>query len=195
MIRNAAIMAGGQSRRFNSDKTLEVIGGHRLIEYPAMELGKWADRLVVVAKDCGKYSFLDLPCVQDEQEQQCPMIGILTALKHFGEEVFVVAADTPLVNSAHAEKLLAACKGHDAAVPVIYGKTHPLYACYAPSMIPVFEKQVAAGNFRLMDAFALSDVVYLDEGQTLASENEKISFININTKDDLTAAQDYLKGE
>ncbi|WP_303851428.1 molybdenum cofactor guanylyltransferase [Seleniivibrio woodruffii] len=195
MIRNTAIMAGGQSRRFNSDKTLEEVLGKKLIRHTLDGISEWADALVVVAKDCGKYSFLGVPCVTDLFEQQCPMVGILTALKFFDSHVFVVAADTPLVNSVHAEKLLAACRGRDAAVPVIDGKMHPLYAAYAPSLIPILEKQIADENYRLTTAFDLSNVVYLYESDILASENEKKSFININTKEDLEAAIDFMQGE
>jgi len=125
MIRNTAIMAGGQSRRFNSDKTMEEVFGKKLIQHTADGISAWSDALVVVAKDCSKYSFLGVPCVKDLSEQQCPMVGILTALKYFNSHVFVVAADTPLVNPEHADRLLKACQGRDAAVPVIDGKMHP----------------------------------------------------------------------
>lgn len=195
MIRNTAIMAGGQSRRFNSDKTLEDVFGKKLIQYAVDALSGWSENLVVVSKDCGKYSFLGVPCAADVFEQQCPMVGILTALKYFNAHVFVVAADTPLVNPEHAEKLLKACQGRDAAVPVIDGKMHPLYAAYAPGLIPILEKQIADENYRLTAAFDLSNVIYLHESDILASENEKKSFININTKEDLEAAIDYMQGE
>lgn len=195
MIRNTAIMAGGQSRRFNSDKTMEEVFGKKLIQHTLDGVAVWSDALVVVAKDCGKYFFLGVPCVTDLSEQQCPMVGILTALKYFNSHVFVVAADTPLVNPEHAEKLLAACQGRDAAVPVINGKMHPLYAVYAPGLIPILEKQIADENYRLTAALDLSNVVYLYDSDILASENEKKSFININTKEDLEAAIDYMQGE
>ncbi|MGE4266288.1 MAG: molybdenum cofactor guanylyltransferase [Deferribacterales bacterium] len=195
MIRNTAIMAGGQSRRFNADKTLEKVFGKKLIQHTVDAISDWSQKLVVVAKDCGKYLFLNIPCTGDLYDQQCPMVGILTALKYYDTHVFVVAADTPLVNSAHAEKLMIACQGHDAAVPVIEGKMHPLYSVYAPSLIPILEKQIAEENYRLTAAFDLSDVVYLTENEILASENEKKSFININTKDDLETAVDFMQGE
>jgi molybdopterin-guanine dinucleotide biosynthesis protein A len=195
MIRNTAVMAGGQSRRFNADKTLEVVNGKPLIQHTLERMKPWSDGMAVVAKDCAKYAFLGVPCAADIFEQQCPMVGILTALKYFGTHVFVIGADTPLVNSAHAEKLFAACQGRDAAVPDINGKIHPLYAVYAPSLIPLLEKQIEAGNYRLTDVLNLSNVVYLKNNDIFASENEKKSFININTKDDLETALDFLQGD
>lgn len=185
MVENVAIMAGGQSRRFNRDKTLEILDGRRLIEYPADMFRGRVKRLAVVAKDCSKYSFLGIECVRDIYEQQCPMVGILSVLKAFNAPVFVIAADTPFVLYSHAEKLWEHVTDADAVVPVIFGKHHPLYACYNVGMIPVFEDAVSRGDFSLMKSFDRAKVVYLDESQILSSENEKKSFININTEADI----------
>lgn len=185
MLKNVVIMAGGQSRRFKRDKTLEIFNGKRLIEYPVDTFRGRAENLVVVAKDCSKYSFLGIDCIFDIYEAQCPMVGILTALKHYNAPVFVVAADTPFVMYEHAEKLFDVVKNADAAVPFIDGRHHPLYACYNTGMIPVFERAVELGEFRLMQAFDGMNVIYLDEKRILSSENERKSFININTEQDI----------
>lgn len=185
MLKNVVIMAGGMSRRFSRDKTIEMFNGKRLIEYPADTFKGRVQNLAVSAKDESKYAFLGLPFIKDIYDVQCPMVGILSALRHFMEPVFVVAADTPFVMYEHAGKLYEAVKNADAAVPFVDGKHHPLYACYNIGMIPVFERAVASEEYRLMQAFSSADVIYLDEKQILSSEYERKAFLNINTQEDL----------
>ncbi len=103
---NIAVMAGGQSRRFKADKTVELFDGKPLIKHAIDNLSDIADGIIVVAKDCSKYSFLDIECITDAYDVQCPMVGILTALKHFKTPVFVVAADVPFVSASHVKKAI-----------------------------------------------------------------------------------------
>ncbi len=103
---NIAVMAGGQSRRFKADKTVELFDGKPLIKHAIDNLSDIADGIIVVAKDCSKYSFLDIECITDAYDVQCPMVGILTALKHFKTPVFVVAADVPFVSASHVKSYM-----------------------------------------------------------------------------------------
>lgn len=108
---NVAVMAGGQSRRFDADKTLEIFDGKPLISHPADNLSGIAEKIIIVAKDCKKYKFLNIPCVQDAFDVQCPMVGILTALKHFKTPVFAVVADVPFADAKHVKRLFEALGG------------------------------------------------------------------------------------
>lgn len=188
---NIAVMAGGQSRRFKTDKTLEIFDGKPLICHPVERLGDLADEMIIVAKDCGKYDFTGVKCIEDAYDVQCPMVGILTAVKYFGGPVFVVAADVPFPEKHHAEKLLEALSAADAALPEIDGDMHPLYACYGPGVIPVFENAVKQEDFALKKALRNVKTVYLDKNSLFRSENEKKSFININTREDYDLAKKY----
>ncbi|ADD68437.1 molybdopterin-guanine dinucleotide biosynthesis protein A [Denitrovibrio acetiphilus DSM 12809] len=188
---NIAVMAGGQSRRFKADKTLELFDGKPLIQHSVDRLSEIADKIIVVAKDCRKYSFLEVKCLEDDYFVQCPMVGILTALKHFNAPVFTVAADVPFPNPEHVKKLFKALKGHFCAIPDIEGKVHPLYSCYSTDVIPAFEKALAAEEYSLMKALKDLDVVYLNNEHLFCSESEKKSFININTREDYLLAKRY----
>ncbi|PLX71443.1 MAG: hypothetical protein C0602_01135 [Denitrovibrio sp.] len=188
---NIAVMAGGQSRRFDTDKTLEIFDGKPLIQHPVDNLSKIADNIAVVSKDCLKYKFLNIACITDAYDVQCPMVGILTALKHFQAPVFALAADTPFAEPAHVKKLFNALVDYDAVMPVIDGKQHPLYACYSNSLIDALDKALEAGQYGLMKTLAELNVWYLDNNSLFDSENEKKSFININTRDDYNFAKKY----
>jgi molybdopterin-guanine dinucleotide biosynthesis protein A len=195
MSLNFAVMAGGESRRFKRDKTVENFEGKPLIQYPVEELSKISENIIVVAKDCSKYEFLGIKCLSDIYDVQCPMVGIVTALKHFNAPVFVVAADTPFVNSEHAKKLLKAVEKYDAVIPVVNGKQHPLYSCYNVTILGIFEKAIAEERFSLMKALAKGNTLFMDEKDLFDSESEKKSFININTIEEYEKALKAYKGE
>jgi len=188
---NIAVMAGGQSRRFNADKTLELFHGKPLIQHPADRLKDAADEIIVVAKDCSKYSFLGIRCICDSFKEQCPMVGILTALRYFKAPFFAIAADSPFPNPSHVRKLFSALEGYSAAIPLINGKKHPLYACYSTGIAELLEEALSAGEYSLMKTVELTKAVYLDDLSLFDSENEKKSFININTRDDFNFAKKY----
>ncbi|MGD9809606.1 MAG: molybdenum cofactor guanylyltransferase [Deferribacterales bacterium] len=185
---NVAIMAGGESRRFESDKTLAVMEGKPLIQHVAENLRGIADNIVVVAKDRAKYEFLEIPFLTDAYDVQCPMVGILTALKHFGSPVFAVSADAPFVSAKHVERMFAVLNGYDAVMPVIDGKQHPLYTVYNTSVINMLEDAVSKGDYALMKNLKKSNVMYIENKSLFDSEIEKKCFININTKEDFDLA-------
>ncbi|PLX69465.1 MAG: hypothetical protein C0603_00625 [Denitrovibrio sp.] len=188
---NVAVMAGGQSRRFQTDKTIEQFDGKPLIQHAVDNLANIADDIIVVAKDCTKYLFLNIECVTDAYEVQCPMVGILTALKHFDTPIFVVAADVPFVSSNHVKKLYNALGDNHAAMPDVDNKQHPLYACYNTSIIEALEECVGAEKYGLMKAMQRLNVNYLSEKKLFDSENDKKCFININTREDYNLAKKY----
>lgn len=191
---NIAVMAGGESRRFVDDKTLAVLEGKPLIQHVVENLKGVADNIAVVAKDCSKYEFLGIPCLKDAYNVQCPMVGILTALKHFNTPVFAVSADAPFVSPMHVEKLFSLLNDHAAAMPVIDGKQHPLYTVYNTNVISHLDDAVAREDYSLMKNLKKLDVVYIENKSLFDSENEKKCFININTKEDFDYAIKY-RGE
>lgn len=188
---NIAVMAGGQSRRFKSDKTLELFDGKPLISHPVDRLRGIADEIIVVAKDCGKYNFLNITCIKDGYDVQCPMVGILTALKYFQAPVFTIAADVPFPEPSHVRRLFSSLDEADAAVPLIDGSLHPLYACYSPGVLETFEQAVSDGEFSLIKALKRCRVFYPENTGLFDSENEKKSFININTREEYETAKKY----
>jgi len=189
---NIAVMAGGQSRRFISDKTLELFDGKPLIQHPVDRLSKIVENMIVVSKDCVKYAFLEIPCIVDAYEVQCPMVGILTALKHFKTPIFTVAADVPFVDSGHVKKLFMALGDADVCMPDIDNVQHPLYACYNTSIIEPFERAVSEEKYSLMKAVKDLNVVYLEASHLFNSENDKKCFININTREEYNLAKKYI---
>lgn len=58
-------------------------------------------------------------------------------------------------------------------------------------MIPVLEGAVSRGEYSLMRTLSGQNVSYIDNNYLFDSENEKKSFININTREDYNIAKKY----
>jgi molybdopterin-guanine dinucleotide biosynthesis protein A len=188
MLLNVALLAGGQSRRFGSDKALANFRGKPLIEYISEKFIREGFNVSVISKDVTKYLNVlsgSVEHVEDIFEQQCPLAGIITALRHFRSPVFVISTDAPAVPSEAVKAVLNALDGYDAAVPDADGKIHPLIAAYAPSCLDIFMKQFESGNFRLRDALASLNTIYLDDSFFSSLGFDSSIFSNINRREDM----------
>lgn len=79
-----AIIAGGQSRRFGSDKALAEIGGKPLLDHVAEALRRQTDALIVCGREWpGATSIPDRPA-----PDQGPLGGLCAALRHAADNGF-----------------------------------------------------------------------------------------------------------
>lgn len=93
-----AIIAGGRSSRFGSDKALAPIDGRPMIEHVAEALRPWVDELAI----CGRKHGEDLFLADYPGEGLGPLGGFNAALRHaeangFGA-VITMPCDTPRVS-------------------------------------------------------------------------------------------------
>ncbi|MFM5908149.1 MAG: molybdenum cofactor guanylyltransferase [Novosphingobium sp.] len=73
-----AVLAGGRSTRFGSDKALAELDGVRLIDHAVSALGRWCDTVVIVGRTDGPASSLpDWPA-----PDMGPLAGLAAALRH-----------------------------------------------------------------------------------------------------------------
>lgn len=115
-----AILAGGRSRRFGSDKALARLDGKRLIDRVAAALRPQTDDLLV----CGRV-MPAITCVADRPSPDLgPLGGLNAALRyavdHGFEAVITVPCDTPALPDDLAARLaIAGGAAIVLAVPVI----------------------------------------------------------------------------
>ncbi len=105
MRRLGAILAGGASRRFGSDKALALHDGQPLIAHAAQALLGQCDALVICGRDWGGY-----PALADRPQPGLgPMGGLCAALIHAAANGFdeVLAAPCDLLGVDKAASLLA----------------------------------------------------------------------------------------
>lgn len=85
-----ALLAGGKSERFGSDKALALYQGHCLIDHAIALLKKQCDAIVI----CGR-SYKDYVALQDDPENHGPLGGINAALKYAERENFEALISFP----------------------------------------------------------------------------------------------------
>jgi len=139
----AIVLAGGESRRFGSDKALARFRGEPLIAHVLRGLvdARFAE-ICVVAKDPAKYAGVaveityakkqSIALVHDLRPLQTPLAGLEAGLRASRHElVFACAADMPFApDAALIDALFAAIAGHDAALPEAGGSLQPLCALW-----------------------------------------------------------------
>jgi len=90
-----AVLAGGQSRRFGSDKAVATIDGKAMIDLALASLRGWCDAVVIVGREAGP-----APCVPDWPGPGLgPLAGLAGALRHAAaagyDAVLVCGVDSP----------------------------------------------------------------------------------------------------
>lgn len=159
-----AILTGGQSRRFGSDKALSSLGedpstgspvlmGQRLVS----ELRRaGCDPVVAVGGTAGHS--LGIPVVQDRYPDQGPLAGLASLLSWAGTgRVLVVPCDLPLIRAEDVSQLLIETDGtHNPAGAVIAldnGTPQPTVGCWPAESASALLGLVRSGERRLRAAF------------------------------------------
>ncbi len=131
----AVVLAGGESRRFGSDKALSHFRGEPLIGRLVRTLRDVGfAQVAIAAKDTARYAAFAGPdgLLPDVRPVQTPLAGLEAGLRASRHAlVFACAADMPFAADAPLiDALTAAIEGHDAAVPHAGGSLQPLCALW-----------------------------------------------------------------
>lgn len=137
----AVVLAGGQSRRFGSNKLVAHVGDprgdERLVDRPLRALSAvFGSRVVLAGHSAGVLdrAWATLP---DRTTGMGPLGGILTALEAFPKGVFVLAGDLPDITPRSIETI---CRhvhvGRPAAVLARTDRVEPCIGIYLPAARP-----------------------------------------------------------
>lgn len=101
-----AVLAGGQSRRFGSDKALAMLGGKPLIEHAIQALAAQTDAVIVCGREWGDW-------VADRPEPGLGPLGAINAALHCAagrgfDAVLTVPCDAPILPLDLADRLRSA---------------------------------------------------------------------------------------
>lgn len=172
---SAIIMAGGQSRRMGTDKTLLPMGQISLIEYVIRQIEPFFEEILISANEASRFENLPYCVVPDYTRGKGPIVGLITAIQSARYDTcFVQACDIPRTDIPLIEKMLSLVTNHDAVVPKTHeGYYEPLFAVYRKSAIPAMKRILEKENGRcsLIPERCNSIVVELDETQNLRNMN------------------------
>ncbi|EDP75181.1 molybdenum cofactor guanylyltransferase MobA [Hydrogenivirga sp. 128-5-R1-1] len=186
------ILAGGQSRRFGGDKLLHRLGGKSTIEYVLETAEQVCDRVHLVVKESGKFKHLGVPTIEDALPFQSPAVGVYTALLNSGSgEVLVLAGDMPLLNP-QVLRLLMERYAPPVTLFSIRGKLYPLTAVYSRELLGDLKDFLSSGGRSLVGFLKKLPYTTLTETDVTPIDPELKSFLNMNTREDLTNLMEML---
>jgi molybdopterin-guanine dinucleotide biosynthesis protein A len=193
------ILAGGESKRFRTDKALAKLGSKTLLEI-MIEKGKaLSDQVMIVVSSeiqkerLGKVIDIDSIIVDPENSPKCALTGTLTALEFSETEyTMVLPVDTPRVKIPVLRTLIDLVPGHGAVVPVWpNGYIEPLHVVYLSEHAYTCGLKLEDDKSLKMSDFlnCLTNVLYISTEVLKHQDSNLVTFTNINTERELTALE------
>ncbi|MGB9891939.1 MULTISPECIES: molybdenum cofactor guanylyltransferase [Thermodesulfovibrio] len=180
----AAILAGGKSSRMKRQKCLLSFDNEKIIDMIVTKLKDIFEELFIVTNFPELYFYTGITLLGDIYPFRGPMSGIHVAIKNSKHDIFAFACDMPFVKGevicALSEKHIK--EANTATVPSYNGKIYPLPGIYSRKLLDELEKLLLEDKLS-MTKF-LNDIgAEIVEVANL--DKEGLSFININTEEDL----------
>jgi molybdopterin-guanine dinucleotide biosynthesis protein A len=188
----SAILAGGENTRFPAQKAFIEIEGRRLIERTIETLQGLFPEVLISTNRPEEFFYLGLPMIGDVYDVRGPLTGIFSVLYASGaERVFVLACDMPFPNP----ELIKALRDTDgpAVVPLWRGRPQPLLGHYGRQLLPEMERRILQGRVGLRDFLRETGAVFVPEAEVSALDPQGLSFLNINTPEDLKRVLDTVR--
>ena len=179
---SGAVLAGGKSSRFKTDKALHVWRGKTLLEYALAALEGCAETFVVG----GDYAIKGVKIYPDLEPHLGSLHGVARALElaRF-ERIAVTACDLPKVSSAYWA-WLASLTPCDVLIPrSAGGDLEPLAAIYSKACLPLVQRSLERGQLKMTGWWDESLSVTVIDWSLVQSRFGNDLFLNANTPADL----------
>jgi molybdopterin-guanine dinucleotide biosynthesis protein A len=192
------ILAGGRSQRMGQAKAALPFGPTTILAQLTAELIENFSRMVIVATRPVDQQFSletvlsewihRIEIIRDETSFAGPIPALIQGLRAAAHQtVFVCSCDLPLLRSSTANEIITRLENHDAAVPVIGGKSQPLCAAYRRAATAKIES-AAQVETRLTAVIEALDLQLIAESELRSIEPDLRSFVNVNTPEDYRRA-------
>ena len=198
-----AILAGGSSKRFGSDKALAEFQGRPLISHMLDIARKISSTILVVVSDEEQEKNLkphvrNVKIVTDpEGEPKCALTGALTAFEHTEtSHVVLLPVDAPLAKPDLLKMLIRLKPGHGAIVPSWpSGYIEPLHSVYHAEHAYALGLDVMEKGLRKMSDLLdrIQHVLFVSTETLNQFDPELDTFLNFNTPKELKDAERKLK--
>lgn len=190
-----AILAGGQSKRFQRPKALAEVAGKPLVLHTFEACKARTDEVFVVVHtkedrtQLAKFFPIDQIVIDVIQEPVCPLVGALSAFKHASNPYTqLVPCDSPLIHSIFFDILWGMVEGYQAAVPRWpNGWIEPIHSVYhTETAAQIAEQCLEENEIRMRSLIsAFSRVIYLSTNALQHFDPKLRTFLNVNTLADL----------
>jgi molybdopterin-guanine dinucleotide biosynthesis protein A len=186
----AFVLAGGKSSRLGTDKAFLKFNDVTLLDHAIKTLRQVTPHIAIIG-DPQKFNTHDR--VLPDIYRNCgPLGGIHAALSQTSAELnLVIAVDLPFVTSDLCDFLVAKAASCNAivTVPRTNSGLQPLCAVYRRAFVSEADSALRAGKYKIDALFSQVSVRVIDEEELGGAGFSERVFFNINTSDDLRAAQ------
>ncbi len=136
--------------------------------------------------------------IRDGKPDSGPLQAIadaLIALRGKADVAFVTGCDSPLLSSPFYCRVLALLEASDKliAAPKVDGQFHPLAAAYRLDALAPIESMLSAGRLRVTDLLDEAPTRTITAAELRAVDPDLHSLVNVNTPDELRAAEKLAK--
>ena len=190
------IQAGGKSTRMGGrPKALLELGGRRIIERVVEAVATAVGEMLVVTNTPDLYAFLGLPMVPDVYPDHGSLGGIYSGLKAApGDAAFTVACDMPFLHPDVIRLVAARAEAGDVVIPRVGDQLETLHAVYGKRCLGPMEKRLRAGRLKIVGFFDDVHVVEVGEAEIARYRDPAITFMNVNTPEELERARQLAAG-
>ncbi len=174
----AALLAGGRSRRFGSDKAFHPVGGAPLWSLQLAKLEQLMPSEILISANADQTFETRHQVVVDALPDRGPLGALVSCLRATRlPRLLALAVDLPEMPLGFLGELAYAGRG---VVPVAGdGMAEPLAAVYPAEILPLAEAQLAAGSLAMRDLVKLGVAEGFLQARPLA-ESEVDYFANLN---------------
>lgn len=195
------VLAGGLSRRMGSNKALSLLGGEPLLSHVIRRVQPQVSHLALNAP-AGWADAFALPLVRDTKAGHAgPLAGVLAGMRHMAKTVpqashlLTVPADSPFFPHDLASRLLEHVTGETSVViAASSGQVHPVFGLWPVSIADDLEHWLLNDENRRIRSFLARHAslgVSFPPVEGLSGAIDP--FFNINTPDELSKAETFLK--
>ena len=193
------VLAGGKSQRFGEDKCQVKLGDKLLIDYILSEIIDVFKEVLLISNNKIKYNNSNkISLVEDTKKGLGPLGGILTAMKWIRQNnksykwISTFPSDTPFFKKQILNNFLEEIKNYEGKLFFINSNDtrHNIFGLWSIDLLERLEKDLDNGE-RKVEMWANKIGV---KSINMKFEN-KDPFFNINTKEDLTKAEEYLEND
>jgi len=191
------ILAGGSNSRMNGeDKAQIVVDSLPLIERKIELLQGLFAEVLIVCNRKRRYDYPQVKIVFDRQEGCGPLMGLYSGLQASSHEInFVTACDMPFVNEQLVGLLVETAQNCGVAAPVVKGYWEPMMAVYNKSILPAIQKCLDDNRRKMVSFFDQVRVRGITEAQVKTFDPDLLSFLNVNTPEQLEQAKKIIAAE
>ena len=186
------ILSGGLNTRMGGqNKAFMSVGNQRILDRLYNSFRDVFEEVLLVTNDPFEYLSWDFMIVTDVFSIRSSLTGIHAALFHASApHAFITACDTPFLEKALIKALLEELEPKwDVIIPVTDKGSQPMCAIYSKRCIKPIEHQLKNQDPKILTFFPKVRVKEVAEARLKTVDPNLISFLNINTPEDLAACE------